>query len=150
MAAISHPPRFLDAGDCGLVVEFGETIDVTVNDRVLQLDAALTEAKLDGVREAVPTYRSLLVLFDPRRLRRRRLRDHLVTMLDHGMEHALPAGRRWRIPVCYGGSHGEDLDQVAALHGLSTGEVISLHSGAGYRVYMIGFMPGFFFIVWLT
>ncbi|HUG62028.1 MAG TPA: carboxyltransferase domain-containing protein, partial [Methylomirabilota bacterium] len=63
-------PRFLDAGDAGLVVEFGDVIDEAVNARVVALDAALAERSLPGVRETVPTYRSLLILFDPLELSR--------------------------------------------------------------------------------
>lgn len=140
-------PRFLNAGDCGLVVEFGDAIDPAINDRVLELDAALAAAALAGLRETVPTYRSLLVLFDPRVLRRNRLRACLADLLADSKASARSANRRrWHFPVCYGGSHGEDLDHVAALHELSTRDVIDLHSGAEYRVYMIGFMPGFSYL----
>jgi KipI family sensor histidine kinase inhibitor len=147
MIATDNMPRLLDAGDCGLVVEFGDTIDEATNARVLQLDAALTEARLDGVRETVPTYRSLLILFDPIRLRRRALHEAVLRMLPH-LDADGPASsiRRWRIPVLYGGASGEDLETVAALHGLTTDDVIDLHAGADYRVYMIGFMPGFAYL----
>ena len=139
-------PRFLDAGDCGLVVEFGDGIDAAVNARVLRLDAALS-AMSDGIRETVPTYRSLLVLYDPRRLRRHALKDRITRLLqDSGNEDFAGPHRIWHIPVCYGGLHGEDLDAVAALHGLSSDEVVRLHAGAVYRVYMIGFMPGFTYL----
>ena len=147
MIATDNMPRLLDAGDCGLVVEFGDTIDEAVNARVLRLDAALTEARLDGVRETVPTYRSLLILFDPQRLRRRPLQEAVLRMLTH-LDADAPSSptRRWRIPVLYGGASGEDLETVAALHGLTTDEVARIHAGADYRVYMIGFMPGFAYL----
>jgi KipI family sensor histidine kinase inhibitor len=133
--------------DCGLVVEFGDTIDEATNARVLRLDAALTEARLDGVRETVPTYRSLLILFDPLRLRRRALRDAVLQALPNlNADGPSSSMRRWRIPVLYGGASGEDLETVAALHGLTTDEVVDLHAGADYRVYMIGFMPGFAYL----
>jgi KipI family sensor histidine kinase inhibitor len=140
-------PRFLDAGDCGLVVEFGVGIDEAVNARVLGLDAALAADPVDGIRETVPTYRSLLIIHDPRRLRRHALKDRISALLAAGIERTSGAlGRSWRIPVCYGGACGEDLDTVAAQHGLTTDDVIRLHSGALYRVYMIGFMPGFSYL----
>lgn len=147
MIATDNTPRLLDAGDCGLVVEFGDTIDEAINARVLRLDAAFAQARLDGVRETVPTYRSLLILFDPQRLRRRTLHQAVLSMLPH-LDADGPASstRHWHIPVLYGGASGEDLETVAALHGLTTDEVARLHAGADYRVYMIGFMPGFAYL----
>jgi 5-oxoprolinase (ATP-hydrolysing) subunit B len=140
-------PRFLDAGDCGLVVEFGDTIDEAINARVLSLDAALAAVALDGVRETVPTYRSLLINFDPRTLRRRELTREIERLLaEIGPESVARPTRYWRFPVLYGGTHGEDLDAVAAMHEMTTAEVVALHSGADYRVYMIGFMPGFSYL----
>ena len=147
MIATDTMPRLLDAGDCGLVVEFGDTIDEAINARVLRLDAALMDARLEGVSETVPTYRSLLILFDPQRLRRRLLQEAVLRMLPRlNADGPSSSTRRWRIPVLYGGASGEDLETVAALHGLTTDEVAGLHAAADYRVYMIGFMPGFAYL----
>ncbi|WP_246668951.1 5-oxoprolinase subunit PxpB [Ancylobacter sp. TS-1] len=141
-------PRLLDAGEAGLVVEFGDAIDEAVNRRVIALADALEARGLDGVRELVPTYRSLLVMFDPLVLGKARLRDEIAALWPLGearAEEAAPCGV-WRVPVLYGGAHGVDLDEVARRHGLSTDEVIALHAGATYRVYMIGFAPGFAYL----
>lgn len=141
-------PRLLDAGEAGLVVEFGEAIDEAVNRRVIALAEALEARVLEGVRELVPTYRSLLVLFDPLVLGKARLREEIAALLAAragGAEGEAPRGV-WRVPVLYGGAHGVDLDAVARLHGLTTDEVIALHAGATYRVYMIGFAPGFAYL----
>ena len=147
MKATETWPRFLDAGDCGLVVEFGDGIDEAVNARVLRLEADIAAASPDGIRETVPTYRSLLILYDPRRIRRQALRDKVAALLASAGGSVATANRRlWHIPVCYGGACGEDLDLVAAQHGLTSDEVVRLHSGATYRVYMIGFMPGFTYL----
>ncbi|MDQ0513099.1 5-oxoprolinase subunit PxpB [Ancylobacter amanitiformis] len=151
------PPRLLDAGESGLVVEFGDTIDEQVNREVIALADALDALQLDGVCEIVPTYRSLLVLFDPLVLSREALRGHVLALWppradgrpSHGTRHGPSHGTghgTWRVPVAYGGEHGVDLDHVARLHGLTTGEVIDLHSRAEYRVYMIGFAPGFAYL----
>jgi KipI family sensor histidine kinase inhibitor len=137
--------RFLDAGEGGLVVELGDEISEAINARVVALADALGALALPGVQEIVPTYRSLLVLFDPLALPRATLRAHVASLWP--VEHA--AGRRharWRVPVLYGGEHGVDLESVAALHGLTPDEVVALHSGADYRVYMLGFMPGFVYL----
>lgn len=138
-------PRLLDAGESGLVVEFGDAIDETINRQVIALADALAARELAGVREVVPTYRSLLVLFDPLALSRESLREEVLALwpprTEAGETHGI-----WRVPVLYGGEHGVDLDHVAHVHGLTTQEVIDLHSGADYRVYMIGFAPGFAYL----
>lgn len=145
MTGPAPAPRLLDAGESGLVVEFGDAIDETVNRQVIALADALAARELAGVREVVPTYRSLLVLFDPLALPREMLRAEVLALwpprAEAGKTHGI-----WRVPVLYGGEHGVDLDYVARLHGLTTQEVIDLHSGADYRVYMIGFAPGFAYL----
>jgi inhibitor of KinA len=138
-------PRYLPAGESALVVEFGDTIDPKIHDRVLALDAAVQQANWQGVIETVPTYRSLMIHFDPRRLTTEALADAL-TGLDYAS--APPRTRRqlWRIPACYDAPHGEDIAEVAALLDLPQERVIGLHLGARYRVYMYGFAPGFTFL----
>lgn len=138
-------PRCLPAGDAGLVVELGDTIDAQVNDAVVALAAALEGRGLTGIREIIPTYRSLLVQFDPVVLPRR---DLLAAVEECWPPPPLPEASRshWRVPVLYGGEAGLDLPAVAALHGLTEDEVVRIHSGAAYRVYMIGFAPGFAYL----
>jgi KipI family sensor histidine kinase inhibitor len=138
-------PRFLNAGDGGLVVQFGDEISEAINEQVVRLDDALAARALDGVRETVPTYRSLLVLFDPLVLPRAALRDEILALAP-ARRNAGHKRSRWTIPVLYGGQSGVDLDAVARLHGLTPDDVIALHSGADYRVYMIGFAPGFAYL----
>lgn len=138
-------PRFLNAGDAGLVVEFGGEINESINEQVIALDEALTSLGLHGVRETVPTYRSLLVLFDPLLLARETLRDEIVALLPESRSTRRNRSL-WTVPVLYGGPSGIDLDAVAATHGLTPDEVVRLHSGAEYRVYMIGFFPGFAYL----
>ncbi|HET6377857.1 MAG TPA: allophanate hydrolase subunit 1 [Methylocella sp.] len=138
-------PRYLPAGESALTVEFGTRIDPSVHDCVLALDAAVAAAQLDGVIETVPTYRSLLIHFDPRRLTTEALIQALGRL---DMAQAPPASqrRRWRIPVCYEKPYGEDIEEVAALLGIDPAEVVNLHAGASYRVYMYGFAPGWTFL----
>lgn len=138
-------PRFLNAGDGGLVVEFGSEINESINEQVIAVDEALTGIGLRGVRETVPTYRSLLVLFDPLLLSRAALREEITRVLP---ESRSVRGKRsrWNVPVLYGGQSGIDLDSVAAAHGMTPDEVVRLHSSVEYRVYMIGFFPGFAYL----
>lgn len=134
--------RFLPAGDTALVVEFGEDIDRAVSDRVLALGARLRGAGLHGVVEVVATFRSLMVHYDPVRTGNAQLAGAIRDLL-HDSRAAGREARLWRIPACYEGSHAPDLDDVARRSGLSTGEVVKLHSQTRYHVYMIGFLPGY-------
>lgn len=137
--------RFLDAGEAALVVEFGAGVDPAVNDRVLALDAALSERTLAGVRESVPTYRSLMIHYDPLVLGRATLIDAIHT-IETGPLKPRTSVDRWTIPCCYDPSIAEDLNEVAATTGLTPERVVALHSGATYRVYMYGFAPGFCYL----
>jgi 5-oxoprolinase (ATP-hydrolysing) subunit B len=137
-------PRFLAAGDAALVVELGDAIDPAINEAVLGLDAALAAARLPGVVETIPTYRSLLVEYDPRVTDRERLVEALRAFRH--APAALPAPRRFSIPVAFGGAYGEDLDEVARRLGLAPDEVVAAFTAGEYRVYMVGFAPGFSYL----
>jgi inhibitor of KinA len=138
-------PRYLPAGESALVVEFGDTIDPKIHDRVLALDAAVNVANWEGVTETVPTYRSLMIHFDPRRLTTEALANSLAG-LDYAPAPPQTRQQRWHIPACYDAPHGEDIAEIAALLGLPRARIIDLHEGARYRVYMYGFAPGFTFL----
>ena len=138
-------PRLLWAGDAALTVEFGDAISAELNERVLAFDDALRIAAIPGIIETVPTYRSLMVHYDPVQLLAAELRARIERLeLDTAHRHA--GTRLWHIPVAYGGPYGIDLDHIAARHGLTAGQVVELHSAAEYRVYMIGFAPGFTYL----
>jgi len=144
-AGLSLTPRFLPAGETALVVEFGQVIDPFVHDHVLALDAVLTGVRLNGIVETVPTYRSLLIHFEPRLLTTEELIAHLAAMMPL-RRVARGKGRLWHIPVCYDAALAEDIEEVAVQAGLTAAEVAALHAGARYRVYMYGFAPGFTFL----
>jgi inhibitor of KinA len=134
-------PRFLDAGEAALVVEFGHTVDPAINDRVLALDAALNADLPEGVCELVPTYRSLMIHYDPLRIGR----DALVELVGQRLASPASAGRpsrSWIVPCCYQPPHGEDIEEVAALLRLSAEQVVASHAAPTYRSYMYGFSPG--------
>ena len=139
------PLRFLRMGEQGLVAEMGRGIDQAVNARVQRLASALKRLDLAGILEMVPSFRSLLILFDPLLLSRRILRDTVVSLAssDNSGETSAVGGQVVRLPVCYGGEFGPDLEFVARHNGLSPEEVIALHSRESYPVYMLGFLPGF-------
>jgi KipI family sensor histidine kinase inhibitor len=141
----SIPVRFLDAGDSAVVVEFGDGIDPKTNARVLALDAQLSAVKIIGIVETVPTYRSLMVQVDPLVFDRDSFECRVQSLLPL-LGDGTPAGKRWRVPVVYGGEYGIDLKDVAERHCLSPVQVIDRHAAAIYRVYMIGFMPGYTYL----
>lgn len=143
--AATDYPRLRPCGDSALTVEFGETVDPDLNARVLALDAALRDQPFPGVVETVPTYRSLLVHVDPTIVDRPALAAWLLAVAA-APPPATAQGRRWRIPVVYGGAFGVDLADVAALHGLTPEALIEAHCAPVYRVYMIGFLPGFTYL----
>lgn len=135
--------RFLCAGDTALVVEFGDRIERALSDRVLRLAARLRAALLPGVVEAVPTYRSLMVHYDPLRTDHESLRRGLAGLLDDDAPGAEATGRLWWVPACYEGINAPDLEDVALRTGLSVAEVVRLHAETLFHVYMIGFVPGY-------
>src|SRR6266480_3671307 len=112
MAATLAPPRLLPSGDAAISVEFARNIDDAANQRVLALDRALADAPVSGVSETVPTYRSLLVHYDPTQIGFDALGEKLVSLAQHPLPPAAKS-RRWRIPVSYGGEHGIDLEDFA-------------------------------------
>lgn len=134
---------FLPAGDCALTVEFGREISDKLNDQVRAMSDALKCANIPGVMEWVPTFRSLTIYYDPSRLSYGRLKRKVLglarslTSVENQMRRVI------EIPVCYGGAYGEDLPDVAACTGLSVDEVVSRHCAGKYRIYMLGFLPGF-------
>lgn len=144
--AMAPAPRFLPAGEQALCVEFDSTIDEAANRRVLALAASLDAHPQDGVREWVPTYRSLLVLYDPERLRGRDLEAALAQRCAVLADRGNFAARQWTIPVLYGGTVGQDLAALAEAKGMTVGALVALHADASYRVYMIGFAPGFAYL----
>jgi inhibitor of KinA len=140
-SATASDPRFLDAGEAALVVEFGDTVDPAVNDRVLALDAALRADPPAGAREFVPTYRSLMIHYDPLQIHRDTLIS-IVRRMMAGLADWRGEGTSWTLPCCYDPALAEDLDEAAEILGLTRDEAVALHTKATYRVYMCGFTPG--------
>jgi KipI family sensor histidine kinase inhibitor len=138
-------PRFLDQGEAALVVEFGEAVDPQINAQVLALDAAFRAAPPPGVRETTPTYRSLLVQYEPLDLSRAALIAWIDARLS-SVEFETRAATRWRIPCCYDPALAEDVDEAASLLGATAQSLAAQHAGATYRVYMYGFAPGWCYL----
>lgn len=141
-------------GESALLLRFGSIIDRALNDRVHATAAALWAAALPGVEDIAPAYASLLLRFDPRRWPDASqlvaaVRE-VLARTEAGAGDAEPAGTAVvELPVCYGGEHGPDLAEVAALSGLAAAAVIARHVAGDYRVAMLGFAPGFAYLLGL-
>lgn len=134
--------RLVRVGDASIVVEFAQQIDPAINARALAVGDAVRAARYPGVLDVVEGYCSVTVAYDPLRT----AIEPLVAAIEEAAERAPANGAaaaEVELPVCYGGSHGPDLEAVAAFAGCSPAEVAALHHAAAYRVYMLGFLPGF-------
>jgi KipI family sensor histidine kinase inhibitor len=138
-------PVIAACGDSALVIELSDQIDEETNRRVVALADSLAAKAIDGIVETVPTYRSLLVVYDPALVRGQQLAPLLLERLAD-ISSANVAQRRIVVPVVYGGPVGMDLDELAEMKQMSSDALIALHSAAEYRVYMIGFAPGFAYL----
>jgi inhibitor of KinA len=135
-------PRLLPAGDGAVSVELADDISREANARALTLERLLLEARLRGLVDTVPTFRSLLVQYDPLVLPWATLRDRLLELGPRLANASPPPGRRVELPCAYGGEHGPDLEEVARRLGLAPQEVVDLHASAEHYVYFVGFTPG--------
>jgi inhibitor of KinA len=138
--------RFERASDQSLLIYFGQQITRKANERVRRLLRLLELEPVAGARNLHPAYCSVLVKFDALRLRHEELERKLRKYLERLEEVALPEPRQVEIPVCYGGECGPDLNEVAALHGMTPEQVIELHASTTYLVYFLGFVPGFAYL----
>jgi 5-oxoprolinase (ATP-hydrolysing) subunit B len=145
MAATLSPPRLLPSGDSAITVEFSRHIDDAANQRVLALDQALARETVPGVTEAVPTYRSLLVHYDPVQIDFDTLGERLIALAQQPAPPVTKM-RRWRIPVAYGGEHGIDLEDVAKTLKTTPDDIVARHINGSYHVAMIGFSPGWSYL----
>ena len=145
MAATLSPPRILPSGDSAITVEFSRHIDDAANQRVLALDRILARDPVSGVTETVPTYRSLLVHYDPVQIDFDALGEKLVALAQLPVPPVTNT-RRWRIPVVYGGEYGIDLEDVAKTLKTTADDIVARHIAGNYRVAMIGFTPGWSYL----
>jgi inhibitor of KinA len=142
-----HPhPRLLPAGDSALLIEFANEIDDAINDRVHALTHVLRAQNRPEIRDLVPAYSSLLVCYDPDHLRYTEMRAFLERTIESLQTYTPPEPYRVEIPTRYGGEFGPDLAFVAQHNGITEDDVIRLHTSVMYRVYFVGFVPGFAYL----
>jgi len=138
--------RFLTTGDTSLSVEFANEISKAVNERIRAFNLALEEGGISGIVETVPTYRSLMIHYDPGVISYATLTERLRGLLEQMDQIKLPPSQVLEIPVLYGGEGGPDLAFVAEHNGKTPEEVIQIHTSAEYLIYMLGFTPGFAYL----
>ena len=137
---------FVRASDHSLLVRLGQEISLEHHRQVVRLLRLLQESAIPGVRDLSPAYSSILIRFHPLELTHAEVEARMRELWPKLESVELPEPKRVEIPVSYGGEFGPDIEDVARHCGLSVAEVIALHSGAEYRVYFLGFSPGFAYL----
>jgi len=139
-------PLFRIAGDRGLLVEYGDGIDPDINNKVRSMAIVMEKESPKGALETIPTYRSLLIIYDPAITNPSKLEKEILALEERLSQIKIPPPDTVEIPVCYGGEFGPDIQFVAEHNSITTDDVVRIHSGAEYQIYMIGFTPGFPFL----
>ncbi len=138
--------KILPLGDKAITVEFGNQISDEINNNVINLSLALEQSGLKAIEEIVPTYRSLLVYYNPLLIDFTTLRNKIFDLINLNLSNQSELEKNKKVhvvPVCYGGEFGPDLNYVAQYNNLTEEDVIRLHCSVEYKIYMIGFAPGF-------
>ena len=138
--------RYLPAGDRAIVLEFGNEISKEINLLVRKLYYCISEENIKGIKEIVPTYRSLIIYYNPQKVKYTDLIQQLKDLEKSVTEITLPTAHITEIPVLYGGEYGPDLEFVVQHSKLSIKEVINTHTEKEYFIYMLGFLPGFVYL----
>ncbi|AYO29539.1 5-oxoprolinase subunit PxpB [Biomaibacter acetigenes] len=138
-------PRILMCGDKAIVVEYGNEISEGCNKQIISLYRFLVREKVNGIVSLIPTYRSLLIKFEPTQISFQQLEDILSRFNPKEIEKDFNP-LVIEIPVAYGEEFGPDLQYVAEFHSLTNEEVIQIHTEPLYRIYMLGFIIGFAYL----
>ena len=136
-------PRILPTGDRALTVEFGNSIDEKINARLMGFIRGLSQERIKGIEEFVPSFRSVLIHYNPAVLSYDKMSRIVKQAADKPVTEETHKKRIVTVPVCYDERYGPDIKDVAEHAGLSVEEVISIHTSTPYLVYMLGFQPGF-------
>lgn len=135
--------KYLVSGDKALVVEFGNKISEEINSKVRAMMIAIDSKNIDGIVEITPTYRSLMIHYNPLEIDYNNLVEKIKD-IENGLDNIdIPLPEVIEIPTVYGGEYGPDIENVAQHNGISVDEVIKIHTSKEYLIYMLGFTPGF-------
>ncbi len=132
----------MPVGDCALSVEFDNVIDRQVSALVRALDLAIAASDIPGIVETVPSFRALLIVYEPEDIGFDSLIEQLLRLISLGLNTRVSSGRSWIVPVAYGFPDEEDFREIAAVTKLTTDEIVAIHSSAVFQVYVVGFVPG--------
>lgn len=135
--------RYLVSGDCGVSVEFGNEISPDINKKIRAFKIAIEKSGIEGIVETIPTYRSLLVQYQPEVIRFKELTEKFEGLMGALDNIEIPPPSVIEIPVLYGGEMGPDIENVAKHNHKTVEEVIQIHTSEEYLIYMIGFIAGF-------
>ncbi|SHJ71395.1 5-oxoprolinase subunit PxpB [Paramaledivibacter caminithermalis] len=138
--------KFVPSGDSGLILEVGNEISKDINKKIRALGYCIEEKKLDEIIEIIPTYTTILIIYDSIKSSYKELVEKLNDIEKSINNIKLPPAEVIHIPTLYGGDYGMDLENVAKHNGLTRDEVIDIHSSPNYLVYMLGFTPGFTYL----
>ncbi len=138
--------HYIPSGDSAFIIKAGDGISEEVNRTVMKLLVRLEEWKIAGITDFIPAYNELMVSYDPSLTGYRQLLDILRACGADIEDVELPEAGTVDVPVLYGGEYGPDIQDVADMGYLSQDDVITIHSSALYRVYMLGFTPGFCYL----
>ena len=134
------------AGDSAVLVVFGDEINPEINHRIAATVQMIRNQNFEGIVDMIPSYCALLINYDPRVISFDEFATHLKYLLKLDLNSNESRKRIFEIPVCYGGEYGPDLNLIAQNAGLTEEEVIAIHSGTDYLIYMLGFLPGFTYL----
>ncbi|AVP54771.1 allophanate hydrolase [Clostridium tetani] len=135
--------KYLTAGDKALTIEYGNEISEDISSKVRSMMVALEINKIDGIVEIVPTYRSLMVHYNPLIIGYDKLVNKVKSLENKLQDISLPEPEVIEIPTVYGGEYGPDIGNVAKHNKITVEEVVKIHSSKEYLIYMLGFTPGF-------
>lgn len=138
--------RFLPAGDSAMVVEFGKSIEDELNRKVHAMSHWIEAKKIPGVIEIIPTFRSLMVCYDYHVIKFARLKE-ILEQFNTALSDVEKSVKKIRkVPCCYGARFGVDLADMEKITGIDRDEIIRIHSSVDYKIYMLGFLPGFVYL----
>ena len=138
--------KIMPAGDEALVIEFGREIDEGINSMVQEMSEKIEKSRIKGVRETLPTYRSLMIFYDGQLTGFRKLSREIKKIKLSKKNSVLINKTIIEIPCCYEERFAPDMKDIEEISGLNTKEIIDLHTGKDYRIYMLGFLPGFVYL----
>jgi inhibitor of KinA len=146
LAHLGHPVQFRISGDCVLLAVYGTGIDPIVNEKVRRMAVLVNSFDHPAIEAVVPSYCTLALHYNPLEIQHAELIALVLHLEQDLAQVVIPEAATVEIPVCYGGELGPDLASVAAQSGISPDEVIRIHSAVSYRIYAIGFAPGFCYL----